>query len=167
MIYLSLSRRFEIEHDFLLFYVRAVFLRIPPTDFRTYAVKTYKSMQVFKLCVSYYGSILTKVAYVYGFFMYISPIYIFIKNSSGGGGILRRELMRDFLHLSRPTDGRTDRYDKPGSHPSHNSLRTCLKIKRRICLSALIELMQATWRWVVTTVDRSKYGGAFSILACV
>jgi len=48
MIYLSLSRRFEIEHDFLLFYVRVVFPCIPPTDFRTYAVKTYKSMQIFK-----------------------------------------------------------------------------------------------------------------------
>jgi len=31
-----------------------------------------------------------------------------MKNSSGGGGILRRVLMRDFLHLSRPTDGGTD-----------------------------------------------------------
>lgn len=48
VIYLTLSRRFKIEHDFLLLYVLVVFLCIPPTDFRTYAVKTYKSMQIFK-----------------------------------------------------------------------------------------------------------------------
>jgi hypothetical protein len=48
VIYLSLSRRFEVEHDFLLFYVRVLFLRIPPTNFRTYAETTHKSMQVFK-----------------------------------------------------------------------------------------------------------------------
>jgi len=90
-----------------------------------------------------------------------------MKNSSSGGGI-RRELMHDFsICPDRQTEGRMDRCDKPGNHPSHESLRTCLKIKRRICLSVLIEVLQATWRWEVATVDHSVYGRAFSILACV
>jgi hypothetical protein len=48
VIHLTLSRRFKIEHDFLFFYALVAFIRSPPTDFRTYAVKTYKSMQILK-----------------------------------------------------------------------------------------------------------------------
>jgi len=53
VIYLSLSTRFEIEHDFFLFYLRVVFLRIPPTDFRCKNIQKCAGLQVMFLLLRF------------------------------------------------------------------------------------------------------------------
>lgn len=166
MIYLYLSRRFEIEHDFLLFYVRVVFLRIPPTFFRTYAVKhtqKYAGLEVMCQLLRFdfnKNGICARIVHL--------PYKVSWKIRLVEAEFFDESWCVTFsICPNQQTEGRTDTWDKPGNHSSHKSLKTCLKIKRRNCLNVLIKLMQTNWRWGVATVDRSKYRGAFSILECV